>query len=324
MPSRPPRRLEDCRPQPRSSRESDSQRPRGRSPSPTQMQLTFLRRVAEINEIDPAEAGEIAFLSRITVQANLPYRQVEEAHFVRYNGGFTLTLQAPPGVGLPYGRYPRLLLAWIGQEAVRTRSRELRLGDSMTSFMRGLGVTPSGGRHGPLARFRDQARRLFATVISCTFEGTDEAGTTRFEGEIGHRLASQSMVWWASPGAKRPRGVVVDGGFLVLSQEFYDELIAHPVPVDYRALQALGSSLALDIYAWLTYRYHSLGRPLEITWERLAVQFGSQDQARRNFKRYFRRALKMVLLVYPHARVEATREVLRLLPSRTHVPRLVT
>ena len=42
---------------------------------------------------------------------------------------------------------------------------------------------------------------------------------------------------------------------VVLSAEFYDELVAHAVPIDLRALKALKSSpLALDIYSWLTYR----------------------------------------------------------------------
>ena len=30
-------------------------------------------------------------------------------------------LNAPPSVGLPYGSYPRLALAWLSTEAVRTR-----------------------------------------------------------------------------------------------------------------------------------------------------------------------------------------------------------
>ena len=37
---------------------------------------------------------------------------------------------------LHYGTLPRLLLAWVCTEAVRTQSRELVLGDSLSVFMR--------------------------------------------------------------------------------------------------------------------------------------------------------------------------------------------
>ena len=35
---------------------------------------------------------------------------------------------------LPFGNYPRLLLAWTSTEAVRTQSRELLLGRSLAEF----------------------------------------------------------------------------------------------------------------------------------------------------------------------------------------------
>ncbi len=36
---------------------------------------------------------------------------------------------------VPYGSVPRLLLAWVTTEAVKTKERELELGDSMSAFM---------------------------------------------------------------------------------------------------------------------------------------------------------------------------------------------
>ena len=49
---------------------------------------------------------------------------------------------------LPFGNIPRLLLAWLSTEAVRTQSRELILGPSLTKFMKTLGVYNSGGGKG--------------------------------------------------------------------------------------------------------------------------------------------------------------------------------
>jgi hypothetical protein len=297
--------------------------------SPTQLELRFIRRVAEIREAGAGESGHVAFLSRMTVQANLPYRDPGRSYYERRNGRMVLTLQAPPTIGLPYGRYPRLLLAWIGQEAVRTRCRELRLGESLTGFMRELGIQSSGGKHGPWRRFRDQAQRLFATTISCVWTGSSPATTAQLE--VGHRIASRSLVWWArrdergSPPDRsdsRPGSPgVTDGGWLVLTEEYFDELLRHPVPVDSRVLRALHAPLALDIYAWLTWRVHGLRRPVEIPWKELALQFGTRAKRVRNFRQQFIRALTRVRLVYPEARVVASTKALRVLPTRTHVRR---
>ena len=63
------------------------------------------------------------------------------------------------GPKLPYGTLPRLLMAWGSTEAVRTQSRELVLGDSLSEFMRTLGIYNSGGH--PKTRLKNQMQRLF-------------------------------------------------------------------------------------------------------------------------------------------------------------------
>jgi hypothetical protein len=45
---------------------------------------------------------------------------------------------------------------------------------------------------------------------------------------------------------------------IVLSNEFYKEIMDHPIPTDLEAARALSSSpAALDLYTWLTYRCFS-------------------------------------------------------------------
>jgi hypothetical protein len=105
------------------------------------------------------DAGKLGFMCRAMVQASLPSRKVDGVEFTRRNGNFTLTLLAPSRVGLPYGTVPRLLLTWLATEAVKTRERELVLGDSLSGFMRELGMTPTGGRWGTIPRLKDQTRR---------------------------------------------------------------------------------------------------------------------------------------------------------------------
>lgn len=286
------------------------------TPSPTRSQRRLLDLAAEVAAADAADRGELAFLARMLVQVNLPYRDPGECTFVRRNGDYTLTLQAPPEVGLPYGRYPRLVLAFLCTEAVRTRSRQIRLGSSLSAFLRAVGVTASGGWNGPLRRFREQVVRLLSTTVSCSWTG--RLGEAKARAEMGARIASRSVVWWARSEGVRT-GLGVDGGCVELSRDFYEELVAHPVPLDRRVLRAVTSSFVVDLYAWVTYRRSRLRRPVLIPWPLLMEQFGSREKAVRNFRVEVRRGLGVVRVFYPGLRYEVEREGLRLWPGASHV-----
>ena len=73
-------------------------------------------------------------------------------------------------MGLPYGTYPRLLMAWITTEAVRTKTRELQLGDSLSYFMRRLDLDVTGGQKGTVTVLRRQMKRLFSANVSWSYE----------------------------------------------------------------------------------------------------------------------------------------------------------
>ena len=110
-----------------------------------------------------------------------------------------------------------------------------------------------------------------------------------------------------------------------VSDEFYRELIEHPVPVDLDALRLLQSSpLRLDIYAWLTQRNSYAKRRSNITWTQLRNQFGSNTrsdtrQGRAKFRELFTRQLGYVLAVYPSARVDVQPEGIVAHPAPPHV-----
>jgi Plasmid encoded RepA protein len=88
------------------------------------------------------EAGAIGYMARALVQATMPHKRTEALFFERTNGNFTLAMSANAKVGLPYGTIPRLLVAWLTGEAVRTKERTLVLGPSLTAFMRGARANP--------------------------------------------------------------------------------------------------------------------------------------------------------------------------------------
>lgn len=260
------------------------------------------------------DADALGFLARAMVQATLPHRRVAGTEFERRNGAFRLSLLAPSAVGLPYGSLPRLLLAWLTTEAVRTKSRELVLGDSLSAFMRELGLVPTGGRWGSIGRVKEQTKRLFSATVSCTYEGEDRTAL------LGYRLADKALLWW---DAQRPAQTALWASTVTLSEQFYNEVVNRPVPVDMRALRALKRSpLALDLYAWLTYRMSYLGKPTMIPWGALSAQFGSDYARLRDFKAAFVAELQKVEVIYPEVRAMPADDGLTLLPSKPHVPKL--
>lgn len=257
------------------------------------------------------EAGALGFMARAMVQATLPHRAVAGNEFERRNGNYTLTLLAPSKIGLPYGTVPRLLLAWLTTEAVKTKSRELELGDSLSGFMRELGMVPTGGRWGSITRLKDQTKRLFSCTVSATYDDAKK------HADMGYRLADKSMLWW---DAKDPEQAGLWQSSVTLSEAFFNEVVSHPVPVDMRALKALKKSpLALDTYCWLTYRASYAKRPCIIPWSVLALQFGSEYTRQRDFKAAFLAELRKVVTMYGGVQVEATEEGLLVKPSLTHI-----
>ena len=87
--------------------------------------------------------------------------------------------------------------------------------------------------------------------------------------------------------------------------------------------------MAMDIYAWITYRSSYVKRATRpIPWQSLQHQFGSgspfTEQGIRDFKKAFKRNLDVVRIVYPGLKVDESSDSsgLILLPSATHVPKL--
>ena len=91
---------------------------------------------------------------------------------------------------------------------------------------------------------------------------------------------------------------------IVLSDEFYREILSHPIPTDLEAAKALSSSpAALDLFMWLSYRcFTSRGKervPLVCDFG-LISQLGSADYARpRKFREKLDGWLKLVRAMWP-------------------------
>ena len=212
---------------------------------------------------------------------------------------------------LPFGNFPRLLLAWVCTEAVRTGNRELVLGKSLSRFMRTLGVYSSDGK--AYTRLRNQMERLFNAHVSLIYE--DELG----KATVNSLIAERTAFWW---NPKRPEESTLWESTIELSEKFFTEIINHPVPLDMNTLTALKRcSLGLDLYLWLTYRTFTLRAPLRLSWRQVYRQFGlhpskaSDKRTVLNFRRKVLRELKKIKLAWPGLNYATAPGVLILHPS---------
>ena len=232
--------------------------------------------------------------------------------YERVNGPYTLYMIAGGGCKLPYGNLPRLLLAWVATEAVKTQSRDLVLGASLSEFMRELGVYNSGG--GLHRRVRDQMERLFSTQISLVYQA--DAGRVRSSSLI----TDHAEFWWS---LKDPDAPAFWSSWIRLSENFFNDIMSAPVPIDLHVLRALKrSTLGLDLYLWLTYRTFSLKSPMRLSWRKLYRQFGANpakvtDKLIVNdFRNKCLRELKKIKVAWPDLIYSTARGVLILFPSK--------
>jgi Plasmid encoded RepA protein len=269
-------------------------------------------------------AVELAFLARQLVSCTLPHANPGDIPvWTRSNGYLRLGIQ--PGadlatgqlIGYPYGSIPRLLLYWINSEAVRTRSRRLELGHHLAEFMRKVGLDPSsgGGPRSDARRLRDQMKRLFAAKIS--FEQSLSQDGHQGERHLDMLIAPKRELWWDH---RQPQQSCLWGSWIELSEDFFKAITEHPVPVDVRALRALRKSpLALDIYAWLSYRSFTTKRPAFIPWPYLAAQFGAEYGRLRAFRVKFLTALAKVKSVLPGISITADGKGITVHPCNSQI-----
>jgi hypothetical protein len=162
-----------------------------------------------------------------------PHKRLEDAE-VWEKRGHNVTLLVEPGrlktgsgptelFGVPYGARARMILIYLQTQAVRTRSREVRLGRSMRDWMGRMGMTVGGET---VRALRDQARRISACNIKFFWTTTDEAGRASDSFERG-AIVRNGCDLAARSGPYAPRCAVLARG----GQPARWAPLAKPVPV---------------------------------------------------------------------------------------------
>ena len=283
-------------------------------------------------EFQSNEDTSLACLFSGFAMTGLPHRRPENDKneaWTRQNGRFTLMIE--PGsllinresvkCGVPYGSRARLIMLYLQSEAVRTNSRIVELGSSMSRWMANMGVGTGGGNY---AAIREQSRRISACRISVGWQADEEKPASDRSGNPGFQRANiVSSMLFARNGDETNSQSSWESTCM-LSTEFFEALQHHPVPVLEAAIKAINnSSLSMDLYCWLAYRLHSLNKPINISWAALQSQFGTDAPAERirDFRRRFLVNLNEVFAVYPEAQIAINETAgLTLHPSPPPVP----
>ena len=283
-------------------------------PGPVQAQRHFTQ-ADQVNQLVAASEADAdrGFMARTMALCSLPRTNPgNRLQYVRRNGPYTLGMTAGVNNKLPFGNFPRLLLAWVCTEAVRTQSRVLILGSSLAKFMKTLGVYSGGGGRDQI-KLRNQMRRLFGCTVQLTYK--DEHG----EAAVNTLIARRTEFWW---NERKPDQPSLWESKIELGEDLFNEIINHPVPLDLNTLTALKRcSLGLDLYLWLVYRTFPLRAPQRIAWRQVYRQFGAHPAKAsdkftvRNFRTKVLRELKKIKLAWPELNYTTAKGVLILHPS---------
>lgn len=245
------------------------------------------------------------FLHAVLCQVSLPRNPTKDRTFSRTSGNVSVQIRAGDYFDglkwvpqtLPSGTRPRLVLIHACSEAVRTRSPNIEIGDSVSDFLRQLKIDTDGRT---MKYFRREMMALSVCEMSFAWRAGDELVQTKAP------PIRKFSAWMVDDGQQR----CMWPGHMKLDSEFFETLLEHAVPLDPRAITALkGSSLALDTYTWLAHRLCRVRAPkgTMVSWNNLHQQFGQEYGSVKKFKQSFLHALRQAHTVYKDAKIEQVR-----------------
>ena len=306
---------------------SDLAGPVKKAPQPSPQALHHFTRFDQVNQLVSASEADpdLGFMARLMALCSLPRTNPgNRLQYVRSNGPYSLYMIAGGGNKLPFGNLPRLLLAWVSTEVVKTQSPVLVLGNSLAEFMRKLGMQDdSGSPRGDRTRLRNQMDRLFSATLQFIYEDREPDNSMQVKDTFTSPVVRKTHLAW---NPRRPDVPVFWESTIELGQDFFNEIVRHPVPLDINILKALSrSSLGLDLYMWLTYRTFSLRAPQRISWKRLYRQFGVDPTKANdritvdNFRKDCLRELKKIQTAWSDLKYFTPKGALQLYPSKPSI-----
>ena len=269
-----------------------------------------------VREKREQEKQTLGFSSRPFVLCGLPVKRPKASCLLheRRNGQFLLQITGHPTYGLPWGQ-DRLVPIFLATLAVRQQRQTITF-RSAAEMLDSFGLLQGGSQY---RRLIASFRRIFGATI---FFGTDtqREKAAVFDQSRFHFM-KEARLWYFQDS---DQGLTAEcQNRIVLSEEFFREILSHPIPADLEAAKALSSSpVALDLFLWLSYRrFTAKGReriPL-FGDTGLVAQLGSAEYARpRKFREKLEGWLDLVRALWPQcpATIDRDGKALCLAPAR--------
>ena len=281
------------------------------------------------------EKQKITYSHSTMCQTSLPFKDMKEQRkWISKNGLSIVQLEAGSvlhpekdeyiELGLPYGTKPRLILLHLNQQAILTGNPEIPVENTLGAFIKRIGISsaPNGRVYGGV---KDQLARLAASRLLIGNRNGDGSTTIK-----KRDIVKDLHVFFTKEENQR----VLWPNTIKLSDEYFQALSSHAVPLDESALYLLkDSSLELDIYSMLAERLHRIkddGKGQFIPWSNLYAQYGGGYKQIRQFRDKFLKHLQNVHAVYSEARLEHEKTAhgrakgVRLYHSKPPVQKLIT
>jgi hypothetical protein len=227
---------------------------------------------------------DLGYNARPFTVTNLPVRPKTGVQiWERRNGTHYLRIETTNGQLLPYGQ-DRLVLYLLVTSACQQQSRVVRLG-SAADILRLFGKSDAGVNYERLAA---SFHRIMAASITWGTDGIAN-GVRLIEGSR-MLLLEHFRLWASTPRLVNATGFEGFENVVTLSQHFFDEILAHPIPIDMDVVRGLlDSPAALDFYVWVAYRAKRVPSGSEIRVplfgpSGLQAQLGSQCNHPRKFR----------------------------------------
>uniref|UniRef100_UPI00035EE43A replication protein RepA n=1 Tax=Corynebacterium mastitidis TaxID=161890 RepID=UPI00035EE43A len=271
---------------------------------------------------DPASDAEVGYTTRVFVQALFPYKSSTELVHQIQQGPVKVTVVASDG--LPYGKYPRLIMAYVVTQAVaragmaqrgelsQEEARRIPFGNSLNEFLRAIGLTTRGGGK-VIENIRMQVDRLAACSIKVENVAKTALSTQR-EAKPTMDISHRHELWLTH----NPDHGALHDSFLELTEEFFSELVAHPIPVDLNVLNRLGRPRAMDIYTWLALKKYWLSHQTKklasytFDWDVMENHFSPKTLTtwveHRDLRNEMKKCLEAIEELWPQMGAEVTKE----------------
>jgi hypothetical protein len=257
---------------------------------------------------------ELGYSSRPFVLCGLPVKRPAKGTLIheRRNGRFVLQVIGHPTYGLPWGQ-DRIVPIFLATLATRQKSPRVTF-PSAADMLDTFGMQQGGSQY---RRLIAAFERIFGATI---FFGTDtQLDRAAVVHQARFNFMSEATIWYS----RDPRQEALPGGgenVILLTDEFYREVTAHPIPTDLQAARALSCSpAALDLFTWVCYRCFIAKAEERIP---LFGEFGLMQQLGvaaysrpRKFRERLEEWLDLVKLMWPDCPAHVSKDGQRLVIS---------